>query len=83
MVMLHIKLKLTTCIQSLIAQHVKYVNRNALSMFKALNTDFKTHAVNSYARETGKVDLSSYEFGSIQISDSVISDRCSDVIMTN
>ena len=27
-------------IQSIIAQHVKYVNRNALSMFKALNKCF-------------------------------------------
>ena len=28
------------CIQSLIGQYVKYVNRNALSMFKALNKCF-------------------------------------------
>ena len=28
------------CIQSPIAQHVKYANRNALSMFKALNKCF-------------------------------------------
>ena len=29
------------CIQSRIVQLVKYVNRNALSMFKALNKGFK------------------------------------------
>ena len=29
------------CIQSRIVQQVKYVNRNALSMFKALNKGFK------------------------------------------
>ena len=29
------------CIQSRIAQQLKYVNRNALSMFKALNKGFK------------------------------------------
>ena len=29
------------CIQSCMAQQVKYVNRNALSMFKALNKGFK------------------------------------------
>ena len=29
------------CIQSFIAQHANYVNRNALSMFKALNKCFK------------------------------------------
>ena len=29
------------CIQLLIAQHIKYVNRNAFSMFKALNKCFK------------------------------------------
>ena len=29
------------CIPSLIAKHVKFVNRNALSMFKALNKGLK------------------------------------------
>ena len=33
------------CIQSLIAQHVKYVNRNALSMFKALNKCFTCYII--------------------------------------
>ena len=33
------------CIQSLIAQHFKYVNRNALSMFKALNKRFMFYCI--------------------------------------
>ena len=33
------------CILSLIAQHLKYGNRNALSMFKALNKCFKFYFI--------------------------------------
>ena len=40
-VFLHRQGSPSRCIQSRIAQQVKYVNRNALSMFKALNKDFK------------------------------------------
>ena len=38
---LHRQSSLFRCIQLLIAQQVKYVNRNTLSMFKALNKSFK------------------------------------------
>ena len=35
--LLHLQRSPSRCIQSLIAQQVNYVNRNALSKFKALN----------------------------------------------
>ena len=40
-VFLHRQCSPSRCIQSRIVQQVKYVNRNALSMFKALNKGFK------------------------------------------
>ena len=36
----HLQGSQSQCIQSLIAQHIKYVNHNALSMLKALNKCF-------------------------------------------